>query len=289
MIKMIPGCIYLFTLSLLVFYNSSVKSQDGENDSSTTYKTEINILYRDRNSAGWNEYMEERCRLDLYYPVLDSTYATIVWFHGGGLTSGNSFIPEKLKNQNIAVAAVNYRLSPKVICPAYIQDAAAAVAWIFNNIQNYGGSPDLIIVSGASAGAYLTSMIGLDKSWLAAYNIDADKIAGLIPISGHMITHFTVRAERNISGIQPIIDEFAPLYHVRPDAPPIVLITGDRNLELFGRYEENAYFMRMMKIAGHQDITLYELQGFDHGTLWEPAYFLLPEYIMNIVRMSQNK
>jgi hypothetical protein len=33
----------------------------------------------------------------------------------------------------------------------------------------------------------------------------------------------------------------APLYHVRKDAPPLLLITGDRDLELLGRYQENAY------------------------------------------------
>ena len=60
-------------------------------------------------------------------------------FHGGGLTSGNRHIPEQLKNQNIAVVAVNYRLGPKAVCPDYIDDAAASIAWVFKNIQNYGG------------------------------------------------------------------------------------------------------------------------------------------------------
>ena len=29
---------------------------------------------------------------------------------------------------------------------------------------------------------------------------------------------------------------FAPIFHVRPDAPPPVLVTGDRELEILGRY-----------------------------------------------------
>jgi acetyl esterase/lipase len=159
-------------------------------------------------------------------------------------------------------------LYPKVSCPAYIEDAATAVAWIFNNIQKYGGNPDLIFVSGHSAGGYLTSMVGLDKSWLARHEIDANRIAGLIPFSGHTITHFAVCEERGIPGEQPIVDEFAPLFYVRPDAPPLVLITGDRELELLGRYEENAYLMRLMKVAGNQSTVLYELQGFDHAGIF---------------------
>ena len=51
--------------------------------------------------------------------------------------------------------------------------------------------------------------------------MDANKIAGLISLSGQAITHFTIREERGISGTQPIIDEFAPLFHVRKDAPPL--------------------------------------------------------------------
>ena len=177
------------------------------------------------------------------------------------------------------MVAVNYRLSPKVKCPAYIEDAAAAVAWTFKNIEKYGGSKELIFVSGHSAGGYLTSMVGLDKSYLAAHGIDANDIAGLIPFSGHTITHFTPRKERGIPKERPIIDKFAPLYHVRPDAPPLIIITGDRDLEMLGRYEENAYLWRMMKVAKHEQSELYEIQGFNHGGMGAPAHTILLRHI----------
>lgn len=219
--------------------------------------------------------MEERCRLDVYAPADTNGFTTVVWFHGGGLTGGSRFVPEPLKEKGIAVVAAGYRLSPQVKSPGYIEDAAAAVAWTFRNIEKYGGSTNRIFVSGHSAGGYLTLMVGLDKRWLAGQGVDADRIAGLVPFSGQCITHFTVRAERGIKDTQPIIDDLAPLYHVRKDAPPLVLITGDRSLELLGRYEENAYLWRMMGLAGHRETKLYELQGFDHGGMPEPAYPLL--------------
>jgi len=257
----------LLLFILLTFNLQSLIAQE------ITYSLVKNISYI--NESDNSEYVNERCKLDLYYPENTRNFVTVVWFHGGGLTGGEKFIPEKLKEQGIAVVAVNYRLSPKVKCPVYIEDAAAAVAWTFNNIEKYGGSKEKIIVSGHSAGGYLTSMIGLDKHYLAKYNINADDIAMLIPFSGHTITHFTVREERGIPGTQPIIDEFAPLYFVRPDAPPLVLITGDRELEMLGRYEENAYMYRMMKVAGHQQTKLLELDGFDHGGMASPALELL--------------
>ncbi len=233
------------------------------------YKTEKDVLYRE--GLDLTPYMKERCRLDIYYPENKAGFTTIVWFHGGGITGGEKYIPEQLKNKGLAVVAVNYRLSPKVKCPGYIEDAAAAVAWVFKHIGDYGGSKKKIVVSGHSAGGYLTSMVGLDKHYLAEYGIDADSIAALIPFSGHAITHFTVRKERGIPGTQPVIDKFAPLYFVRPDAPPLYLITGDREQEMLGRYEENAYLWRMMKIAGHNQTYLYELDGFDHGSMVAPA------------------
>jgi len=248
----------------------------------SSYQLIPDIPYRSEAEQAADEYIAERCKLDLYYPSDAEDFTTVVWFHGGGITGGSKFIPEKLKEQGIAVVAVNYRLSPKVKCPAYIEDAAAAVAWVFNNIENYGGSTNKIVVSGHSAGGYLTSMVGLDKSYLAQYEIDANQIELLVPFSGHTITHFTVRAERGISGTQPIIDAFAPLYFVRADAPPLLLITGDRELEMLGRYEENAYLYRMMKVAGHEHTELYELDGFDHGGMASPALEILLKKIKTL-------
>ena len=142
-----------------------------------------------------------------------------------------------------------------------------------------------MFLSGHSAGGYLASMVGLDKHWLAEYDIDANSIAGLIPFSGHTITHFTVREERGISGTQPIIDELAPLFHVRKDASPMLLITGDRELEMLGRYEENAYLMRMMRVVGH-DTRIMELDGYGHG-MTAPAFPLLLKEVERIKNSRQ--
>ena len=243
------------------------------------YKTTTNILYREGKLT---EYMRERCRLDVYYPKHKKDFPTVVWFHGGGLKAGNRKVPEALQGKGIAVVAVNYRLHPKVKSPAYVEDAAAAVAWTFRNIAKYGGSAKRIYVSGHSAGGYLTSMVGLDKRWLAKHKIDANDIAGLIPYSGHTITHFTVRKERGIDGKQPILDDMAPLFHVRKDAPPLLLITGDRELEMLGRYEENAYLWRMMQVVEHPDTRIMELDGYNHGQMAKPAHPLLLRFIKRI-------
>ena len=253
---------------------------------SPTYQTRSNISYYDAGSVKSDAYIQERCVLDIYYPTELENYPTLIWFHGGGLTGGNKHIPDGLKEQGIAVVTVNYRLYPKIKAPVYIEDAAAAVAWTFKHISDYSGDPNQIFVSGHSAGGYLASMVGLDEKWLAKHNIDANQIAGLLPLSGHTITHFTVREERGIDGKQPIIDELAPLYHVRADAPPLLLITGDRELELLGRYEENAYMMRMMKIVGHKDTHILELDGYGHGMV-APAIPLVVRQMKKWAKIKQ--
>ncbi|AWA30227.1 lipase [Flavobacterium magnum] len=252
------------------------------------YITRSNIHYYGDAVNKSDAYINERCVLDLYYPANEKNFATVVWFHGGGLTGGSKEIPTALMQQGIAVIGVNYRLSPKVKSPAFIEDAAAAVAWAFTNIQDYGGNDKLIFVAGHSAGGYLTTMVGLDKKWLKLYGIDANDIAGLIPLSPQVITHFTIRKEQGIPDTQPVVDEMAPLYHVRADAPPLLLITGDREMEMLGRYEENAYLARMMKVAGHKKTNLFEIQGYGHD-MTAPGFPLLLKEVKKITGEIQKK
>lgn len=249
---------------------------------SAQYKTENNIPYYTTEGG---TYQKERCVLDVYYPD-QKGFATVIWFHGGGLTSGSKHIPAALMEKGIAVVAVNYRLSPKAKVTDIIGDAAAAVAWTMRTISKYGGDPKKIFLSGHSAGGYLDLMVSLDERYLAPYGLDPDDLAGIIPFSSQCITHFTARQEKGLRETQPSVDELAPLFHVRKEAPPILLITGDRELEMLGRYEENAYLDRMLTVVGHPDHRLLELDGYDH-MMAEPAYPLLLKEIERILKKKQ--
>lgn len=262
---------------IAVFTISAMAAVHANDAPPLLHRNEANIPYRSIEKA--DAATKERCALDVHYPEGGKDLPVVIWFQGGGLTEGKRFLPEELANQGIVVVVPGYRLSPGVKSPTYVEDAAAAVAWVFGNITKYGGSPDKIYLSGASAGGYLAAMVGLDRKYLAKHGIDANKLAGVVPLTGQMITHFAIRQERGGSNLQPVIDDMAPLYHVRRDAPPFLVITGDRELELLGRYEENAYFVRMMKLAGHTDIRLYELQGHDHGETTPTGNRLLLRFV----------
>lgn len=232
-----------------------------------------NIVYHAEN-----EYAEKMCRVDVSYEEGVKDRPVIVWFHGGGLTGGGKEIPAATLRDGAVVVGVGYRFSPHVKVKQIIDDAARAVAWVYNNVEQYGGSREKIYIAGHSAGGYLVSMVSLDKSYLAKYCLDTNILAGVIPFSGQAITHFEERRVRGISDKQPIVDDMAPMYHVRADAPPMLILSGDRELEMLGRYEENAYLWRMMRLVGHKDVTLYELDGYGHN-MCEPAYPLMLKFI----------
>ncbi|MET0532696.1 MAG: alpha/beta hydrolase, partial [Steroidobacter sp.] len=101
------------------------------------YVTENNIAYY---ADARDQYQKEHCKLDIYYPKAARGYATVVWFHGGGLTAGSRYFPN-LEDQGIALVAVSYRLSPKAKTASILEDTAASVAWVMKNIERYGGDP----------------------------------------------------------------------------------------------------------------------------------------------------
>jgi acetyl esterase/lipase len=273
---------YIHSASLVIMcllsFNIFALAQADKTAKVPEYETIRNIFYYGPDTAA-DAYMKERCKLDICYPTTEKNFATVIWFHGGGLEAGEKYFPAELMEKKIAVITVSYRLSPRALCPSYIEDAAAAVAWAFKNIAKYGGDTTKLFVAGHSAGGYLTLMVGLDKHWLGVYGIDANRIAGLIPFSGQTMTHYTIRKERKLPQERPVIDEFAPVYHVRADAPPMLLITGGREIEQLGRYEENAYLARLMKLSGHKKTNLIELNGFDHSGMERPGLLLLLKFI----------
>lgn len=240
------------------------------------YSYDKEILYKGATDA----YTEKMCRLDVAYEEGGQDRPVIVWFHGGGLTGGWRHVPETLLRDGAIVVGVGYRFVTEVSLDETIDDAAASVDWVFKNIAKYGGDLSKVYLAGHSAGGYLVSMLGLNKEYLAKYDIDPDtRIKALVPYSGQVITHFAQRQKQGIANLTPTIDRFAPLYFVRGDAAPMLIISGDRELELFGRYEENAYFVRMLRLNGHKNVTFLEVDGFNHGDMAEPAHLLLLKYM----------
>lgn len=250
-------------IAILLFAMLATSGEAGE----YTVTADIPYLAND----GHDEYSQRRCKLDLYLPKDSKGFATMVWFHGGSIRSGEKDgkiakpVAERFASDGIAVVSVNYRLSPQARYPAYIEDCAASVAWTLNNIAKHGGDAKKVFVSGHSAGGYLAAMVGMDQRYLEKHFFAPDDVAGYISVAGQMITHSTVRAERGIGRNQPIIDSGAPCFFVRKDAPPFLCLVGDDDLP--ARLEENRFFVASLEKTGNKTVEYHLGKNRNHGSI----------------------
>ena len=67
----------------------------------------------------------------------------------------------RLVEQGWICVSIDYRKSPRNAWPAHIIDVKRALAWVRQNIADYGGDPDFITVTGGSAGGHLASLVAL--------------------------------------------------------------------------------------------------------------------------------
>lgn len=260
-----------------------------------------NVLYK---SGVLTDYEQQRCVLDVYVPHSQTGFATLVWFHGGGLTQGSKdkvdrevdtpAIARSLARGGVAVVVPNYRLSPKARFPAYIEDAAAAVAWTCAHIAEHGGDPHNIFIGGHSAGGYQTLMVGMDGRYLKKFGVSLAAIAGLIPVSGQTMTHYTVRGERGLGKFTVTADEAAPVYFARKDTPPMLVLYADRDMA--ARAEENAYLVALLQGAGNMGVVGKMIASRTHGTVAgkiandnDPARLAMLEFIKNREDMKRSK
>lgn len=229
-------------------------------------------------------------KLDIVYPRGKNNISTVIFVHGGGLVMGERYLPPIFRDRNFIVVAPSYRLSPIFKCPTYIEDVAAAVAWTFKNIREYGGNEKKIYLTGYSAGAYLAAMVLLDKKYLARYDIDPDSLAGFFSYSGQMTTHFQVLKERGISAGSDsyTVDEFAPLFHVRNTKINCIFFTGEQKLDMPGRYNQNTEIVNKLDSLGNKNVSYIELIGKDHDTFIDTAMLITSNLIQKLELDTMN-
>jgi acetyl esterase len=88
----------------------------------------------------------------------------LIWFHGGGFVEGHAELDlnlcQKLADiSNYVVISVNYRLAPEHPFPAAPYDAIKSLFWILENIAEYGGNINKIVVGGESAGGNIATAL----------------------------------------------------------------------------------------------------------------------------------
>ena len=203
--------------------------------------------------------------MDLFLPEQDEFFA-IVYFHGGGLVEGdkgdNHDFVRHLTKLGFAVGTANYSLLTEKKFPECVKDAAMAVRYVRDNISRYGRCKG-ILISGQSAGAYLTLMLCLNKEYLKEVGIDNKEIVGWISDAGQPTTHFNIlKYERGLDPLLQRVDEAAPLYYVNEDTDFSHLLLMTYECDLPNRLEQNKLLMSSIKTFNKDlDVELKILKG----------------------------
>ena len=174
-----------------------------------------------------------RQKLDVWVPRTKSSapLPVVVFFYGGGWVKGErgnyGFAARAFASRGFVVVVPDYRLVPEVHFPSFIQDGALAVRWARDHAGEYGGDPQRILLSGHSAGAYISAMLALDRHYLDAVGVDAKAIKGAALLSGpYDFYPFTEQRWEDALGNWPRPLETQPITFARKDAPPMLLMHG---------------------------------------------------------------
>ena len=175
----------------------------------------------------------QRQKLDIWAPTGKATKPrdVVIFFYGGSWNSGDralyGFAGRALAERGYLVVIPDYRLVPDVRFPGFVEDGAAAVAWVRAHAKAYGGNPERIHLTGHSAGAHIAALLSLDPEWLAKARAPKNSIKSFAGLAGpYDFVPFTSDASKAAFGHLPDPTPTQPITYVRRDAPPMLLVTG---------------------------------------------------------------
>lgn len=184
----------------------------------------------------------------------------LIFVHGGGWRSGDpgtygyfgrAFVPE-----GFVVVLAGYRLGKDGVYPGMLEDTATAIAWTHANIAEYGGDPGRIVLAGHSAGAYNVVQVALEERWLAAHGLATSDISGVIGLAGpYDFAPFKSDSTIAAFGNAPEPDATQPVNHVRADAPPMLLVNGQKD-ELVGARNARLLGEKLNEAGGNAIVVL---------------------------------
>ncbi|MFN3452539.1 MAG: alpha/beta hydrolase, partial [Sphingorhabdus sp.] len=193
-----------------------------------------------------------------------------------GEREGYGFLGRAFASRGFVTVIADYRKSPAVRFPAFVDDTAAAIAWVHANIGKHQGNKDRIFLMGHSAGAHIAMMAALDPRYLKTQGIDAAVIKGVIGLAGpYDFLPLTTDSSKIALGQWPELTETQPITYARADAPPLLLLTGDKDTVVKPR-NSKILSERIATLGGKQQLKIYP--DVDHADI-----------IMAVARPFRNK
>ena len=230
-----------------------------------------------------------KARLDIYRPrdVDLSNAPVLLQVHGGAWTIGTKeqqglILMNRMAQQGWICVASNYRLAPKHPFPTQIVDVKRAVAWVHENIAEYGGDPSYLAITGGSAGGHLCALAALTpnlKDYQPGFEDSDTSISACVPFYGVYdlagITEERAALDMRDRFLGPRIfmkdpstdlDDFvqaSPLAHVDEHAPDFFVLHGANDTLVSPR--QARAFVEALREKSKATVTYAELPGAQHA------------------------
>lgn len=228
-----------------------------------------------------------RYQLDIYSPRTPGTgRPVLLQVHGGGWMIGNKNqqgIPLMLHMaaHGWVCVAINYPLSPRARWPEHIIAAKRAVAWIRENIADYGGDPSFVAATGGSAGGHLSALLALsqnDPQWQPGFAEADTSVQACVPHYGaYDFAAQTSKAaalmqrhvlQRYVIGKDPrqhrdVYEAASPISRITADAPPFFVIHGAQDSLIPAG--DSREFVRRLRAVSRQPVAYAEIPGAQHA------------------------
>lgn len=198
--------------------------------------------------------------LDLVLPhSVTAATPLAVFFHGGAWQFGSrrdyAFLARAMAAEGIAVALPDYRLWPAAHWPDFLEDGAAAIAWLRD-------APDVprgpVFVMGHSAGGFIAAALALDPRWLGGSRA---ALAGAVLVSAPIAWQPEDEPIRSIfAGAPGGRIEAAPEPAMLPGAPPLLLLHGTADT-VVGAFHSERLARDVIEAGGAARLHLVEGAG----------------------------
>lgn len=213
--------------------------------------------------------------LNVFAPRKQSSLKEVfIFIHGGTWNSGHketySFLGTRMARKNVVTVIIDYPKSPLANYNEMAKDAALAVKWVKQNIEQYGGDPNKLFISGHSAGGHLASLITVRNDYFDSVGISSP-IKGAILIDAAGLDMYGYLTEEKFSGDNTFLQTFtnnptnwkmaSPLYHLKIGMPPMLIYVGEKTYPSIKLSNEK--LLTDLKSLGYQP-TYYLLKGKKH-------------------------
>ncbi len=180
-------------------------------------------------------------KLDIYVPseAKNKKLPVIVFFYGGRWTDGSkgmyAFVGEAFAKNNYVTVIADYSKYPNVKFPTFVEDGAKAIAWVHDNIGDYGGNPDALHVSGHSSGAHIAALVTADERYLKAEGKNTSIIKAFAGLAGPYDFVPDAPDLKDMFGPPPNYPQMTVTTFIEGKEPPMLLLWGDKDEAVWQR------------------------------------------------------